>query len=71
MICVDVANLNGQAVLVPVDADVCVYVLTTPAEFSPWVLSHEHASQIAVSIGLLWGFAFVLRTFVRFIQYTR
>lgn len=76
MICVALVDtLDGKAVhaVVPQPADVstCAYVLTSPAELSPWVMSQEQASELVVAIGLLWGFAFVCRSFVRLIQYTR
>lgn len=76
MICVTVTEtLDGQFVSVvqpqPATFASCAYVLTTPGEQSPWVMSQEQAAQIAVEIGLLWGFAFVIRSFIRFIQYTR
>lgn len=73
MICVEIVNDGNLSFISPspVQSESCAYVLTTPGELSPWAMSKEQATELAVAIGLLWGLAFVFRVFTRFIQYTR
>lgn len=73
MICVDIIQTETTAFIAPVSAQYpnCAYVLTTPAEVSPWVLTTEQALEITAVIGVLWGVAFVFRVFTRYIQYSR
>lgn len=72
MMCVQVVNGYLSPINPPPSSiSECTYVLLTPGEVWPFVLSTEQALQIAVAIGGLWAFAFVLRSFVRQIIYQR
>lgn len=69
--CVEVAELQGVRVLVPVDGEACTgLVVLTPAEYAhvasnPFNLSYEDGAMVAGAVASVWLLAWVFRALVR------